>query len=331
MPLQINPSLVPIWRTPTELAIGASPGSQVLRDVSNEQERLIQLLFRGIPEEQIDSIAAGVGLDSDSTKDLIERLRPSLLVSGKTGMNLGELDLRFAEIMRMGFDSNLTSDQVLAIRRKSLGGFQKLGRTELMILSALLEAGFSSFQTDDYGLVNRNDLGELGYHEQFLGFNRINAARAQLGLANSRFTITQPERRRSKETFSVLTANHRINPKDYRGLNVPHVLIEYGIDEVRVSPMITLGQRPCLGCRDLWDAEQDEQWAARTIQLVGRGDQLDDGVGLLMASSIAARTICQFVSDQGAMFSGYRVNLRSREVSEWSWQRHESCKCMTSS
>ena len=328
MPIQINPSLVPIWRSPTDLALGVSRDAQVVQNVSNEQERLIQLLFHGIPEEQFESIAGGVGLEESQTRELVERLKPSLLVSSKRTSFADELDLRFAEIMRMGFETNLTSAQVLALRRKALGGFQNLGRTELMLISALIEAGFANFQTDDYSLVERNDLGELGFHEQFLGFTKINAARTQLGMAASKFTLTQPELRRPKETFAVLSATHRINPKNYRAIKVPHILIEYGIEELRISPLIVHGRRPCLGCRDLWDAENDEHWATTTIQLVARGDQLDDGIGLLMASAIATKSIVQFVNNPELDIPGFRVDLANRQIREWSWQRHDTCQCL---
>ena len=166
-----------------------------------------------------------------------------------------------------------------------------------------------------------------------LGISRLAAARSILANHVGTTELTHAGKRLRKAVrISVLSAMHQVNPSAYRGLQEPHVVIEYGIDELRVSPVIRSGSKPCLSCRDLWSAENDSDWAANAIQLTARNDQLDDGAGLLMATAIAAKTICEFVDHSGGKETeGYKANLKTRGLKTYSWQFHPACQCRTKS
>lgn len=331
MPFQMNPSKVPIWNNETDLRFGLHDESQVLVEVSNAQERLINLLFQGIPEDQLDLVGKSVGLSELETASLVERLKPSLLEPNRSGGNGKALDVRFAEIIRIGFETNNTPESVLANRAETLIHLRSLNRTGLLLIKALSEAGLCLFETLDYNFVRREDLGELSYQPHQLGVSRLAAARELIAPHAGNLQLAHPEPRpKRKPKLITLSAMHRINPSSYRELNVAHIAVEYGIAELHVSPMILPGQTPCLGCRDLWEAENNPEWASVAIQLTARNDHLDDGAGLLLASAIAAKSICEFVDGSTAPISeGFRVSLKTRTVTSFSWAFHPACPCQT--
>lgn len=329
MPFQLNPAKVPIWQNESSLRLGLDDASQTLTEVSNSQERLINLLFKGVPEDQLERVGLSVGLSEIETTGLVEQLRPSLL-NQKSGVTSGDaLDVRFAEIIRIGFETNNTPERVLAKRAVTIIEVRHLNRTGLLLIKALSETGFSRFETLDYGVVQRPDIGELSYEFGQLGISHLAAAREILASNNQRLTITHPSNRTKRAKRIVLvSAMHQVTPSAYRDLDGPHLSIEYGIEKVRVSPVIVPGDTSCLGCRDLWESENNSDWAATAIQLTARNDHLDDGAALLFAVSMATKSICQFV-DSGFLpvTEGFQVSLKNRAVSQNSWQFHPACKC----
>lgn len=330
MPYQLNPSKVPIWKSETELRIGLSDQDQVLQDVDIAQERLINLLFQGVPETGIEQVGTSVGLAERETRELVEKLRPSLLKQHQGDASGTALDVRFAEIVRLGFDTNSAPESVLAKRARTLIQFPKLNRTGLVLIKALTEAGFSRFETLDYESVRREDIGELSYKPEQLGISRLAAAREILDERTGKIAINLPGKRsRKKVDLVVISAMHQIIPQNYRHLETPHIAIEYGIDRLRVSPLITPGSSPCLNCRDLWESENNPNWAAVSIQLTARNDHLDDGAGLLLAAGISAKSICAFTDQAlGASIQGFQVSLKTRQVQSVSWQLHPACDCV---
>lgn len=333
MPFQLNPAKVPIWKNETDLRLGLQEPHQLLEDVSHAQERLINLLFQGIPEDQIGHVGITVGLSEIETAELVDRLRPSLLNQTSRNSNGTSLDVRFAEIIRIGFITNETPESILAKRSLAIVEVRQLNRTGLLILKTLCEAGFRRFETVDYDVVGRADIGELSFTPGQLGISRLAAARTILTDHAGAVELIHAGKRSHKAVrISVITAMHQVNPSAYRAQRDPHLVIEYGIEELRVSPVVSRGTKPCLSCRDLWSAENDADWATNAIQLTARNDQLDDGAGLLMAAAIAAKTICEFVDSAGEKETeGYLANLKTRALKTYSWQFHPACECRATS
>jgi hypothetical protein len=331
MPFQLNPSKVPIWKNETDLRLGLNEQSQTIDDVSHAQERLINLLFQGIPEDQLNTVGKSVGLSEIETSELVDKLRPSLLNNSPRNSIGSALDVRFAEIIRIGFDTDETPESVLTKRANAIVEIRQLNRTGLLLLKTLCEAGFRRFETLDYEVVRRVDVGELSYSPNQLGISRLAAARVILAENNGNFELTHPKKRsRNVVRILVLTAMHQLNPSAYRGLEEHHVVIEYGIEHLRVSPVITPKTNPCLACRDLWSAENDSDWASTAIQLTARNDELDDGSGLLLAAAISAKTICEFVDSTGQKpTEGYLVTLKTRTLKTFGWSFHPACQCLT--
>jgi hypothetical protein len=325
MAVQLNPSKVPIWKSETELQIGISEDAQKLADVTNAQERLIDLLFQGVAEDQLELLGSSVGLTDTETNELVERLKPSLLAPSSSLDNRANLDVRFAEIIRIGFDTSRTPDGVLSNRAATLIQIRKLDRTGLMLLRAFAEAGFRKFETMDFDFVTRNDFGELGYNQTFGGTSRITAARATIEDRATGVEITHASSK-PKPKIVLLSAMHQVSPNEYRDTLDKHLAIEYGIDRLRISPVISPGQSACMGCRDLWKSEQEPDWAATSIQLAARHDHLDDAASLLMAASVTCRIVCSHV-DGVPESGGVEIDLRSRTVTGYGWQFHPTCPC----
>ena len=332
MPYQINPSKVPIWQTETTLKLGNSADDQVLDSVTNSQERLIQLLFRGIAEDQLDTVANSVGLEAFEASELIDRLRPSLLEKPSLNTSATTFNARFAEIIRIGFESNQAPENILSVRSESEILLSSLDRTGLLLARALAEAGFRKLATSDFDMVSRHDVGELGYQAHQLGVARLSAAREVLAQHSSSISITQnPNKPKASPKLITFSGMHRLNPQLYRNLRDPHLVIEYGIDELLLSGVIQPGITACLVCRERWSSEENQNWASTAIQLNARFDELDDSAGLLLATALATKIICAFIDSGGQRSGGgYRVNLKTRAISELTWQPHPGCDCRVS-
>ena len=325
MPVQINPSKIPIWISDTELRLGTSDESQVIQQVTNAQERLINLLFEGVAESQVGLLGRSVGLEEHETEDLIERLRPSLLLNAGSEKSRATVDVRFAELIRIGFQTDQSPTVVLSKRARTRICLEQLDRTGLNLLRILCELGFREFETNDYELVCENDLGELGYPMSLRSVSRLAAARAIVDADDSRVEIVHATAKKPA-ALNVISATHRLMPKDYQNMRVPHLAIEYQMDSVFVSGMLIPSTTACLGCRGRWAAEGDPLWPSESIQLNSRNDQLDDGASVLMACALTARNICNFV-DFEDLGIGNLVDIRSRQIKESSHQSHPGCSC----
>jgi hypothetical protein len=320
--IQINPSKLPIWVGESELQLGVSPDSQTLTELSNAQERLVHLLFHPTPDKQLTLLGDSVGLDEVETSEFVKRLKPSLLTAEGTEDH-ATVELRFAELMRIAFDTDRVAEDILALRTKTAVVIEELNRTGLLLIRALSEMGFRNFFTSDYEKVAKSDLGELGYPIEAVGVSRVTAAREALGV----FGTLKLETAKQVRELRVLSSNHSISPSRYRELTQPHLVIEYGVEAIEVSSVVTPKQTPCIGCRDLWRSEADPNWCNRTIQLALRKDHLDDAAALLVAISLAAKNICNFIDGQSTGTS-FEVRLKTRTFREIGHQNHPACRCV---
>ena len=325
MPIQINPSKFPIWVGENELRLGTTAQDQTLVQVSNAQERLIQLLFEGVAREQLSLVGGSVGLSEFETNNLVDLLRPSLLMDAEVKSDGRAIDVRFAELIRLGFQTNQSPADVLAKRAATVIRIPVLDRTGLNLLRALSELGFRSFLTDDFAAVSAQHGGELGYPKSLLGMSRLSAARSLLEIDKTHVELNHPKGA-GKSALQILNATHRITPSRYQKMPSPWLAIEYRIDSVFVSGIMAPRITPCLGCRELWMAEANQSWATDSIQLSARADHLDDGTSLLMAVALACRNICSYF-DHEIIESGNIVDVVSRKVSESNFQFHPTCSC----
>ena len=74
MALRINPARLPLWRDSNTLQLGMGREAITITNVRADEERLINLLFRGIPEKSLDTLSKTVGIDSPRAEQLMSRL-----------------------------------------------------------------------------------------------------------------------------------------------------------------------------------------------------------------------------------------------------------------
>jgi len=327
MVFQINPSKVPIWLSETEVRLGLEHDSQTIVGLGLAQERLLTMLYQPIAGNQLELVGASVGLDSEEIQGLIDQLKPSLIEATRSGIT-ETTDIRFAEIMRIGFDLCNQPAEVIANRANQIIELKALDRTGLTLIKALFEVGFRSFYAPDYGKVERSDLGKLGYSQHLLGHSRIDAAQRMILSGDDSIVIWQKLPPRKVVRLQVLTSNHAAIPSEYKALTTAHIAVEYSITSSSVSKVVVPRLDPCLSCRDHWAAEGDPHWTQTHIQLKARHDRLDDASSLLAAVSLATRNICRFVDGNGLFETeNFEFNHRTGELSRTGWSFHSRCDC----
>lgn len=75
--LRLAPSHPPLWRTPPSVQLGPDPDG-FLDAVTPWQERLLEALTVGVPEEELDELARRAGAGPDDADAFVRRIRPAL-------------------------------------------------------------------------------------------------------------------------------------------------------------------------------------------------------------------------------------------------------------
>lgn len=89
MTLRLDPALPLVWRSPTELQIGASRPVLVLRDPGELENAVLALLQRGAGRDALHAIVSTLGIPAARLDALLELLSPALReesASGSAGM-----------------------------------------------------------------------------------------------------------------------------------------------------------------------------------------------------------------------------------------------------
>jgi bacteriocin biosynthesis cyclodehydratase domain-containing protein len=81
MPLQLDPSVPLVWRTPTSLQLGIDEPRVQLDQVTAGIERMLTALRAGISPSGWQMLARGAALDTDEADELLNRLAPLLMPS----------------------------------------------------------------------------------------------------------------------------------------------------------------------------------------------------------------------------------------------------------
>ena len=325
MVVRINPAKMILWRTPNDLQIGVED-PVVLEGITQNQERLLALLERGVADEAL----------SHDEPELLNRLAPVLLRASKVQKpTLSGEFIRgaFAELIRASFATNLDGIAVLEARAKISVHLDSLGPGGLLLALGLAACGVGRVLTDDHALVSEHDIGPLAYPRSALGQSRISALSAILNDHPSGMRVEQFDRlteAKGRHSIRVITGQNAMHPASYRKLRskrIPHLAVMFGSSWVSVSPRILGGA--CLGCLDLHKTDADPLWPTLASQLVGRADYLEDARSALFAASMAVGEIARAIDspNQEAEFVGHRLHVASGRVEEWSWPRHPECDC----
>ena len=336
--IKINPARVPVWRSPTSLQLGLGSTSIRLDNLTNPQEQLLQLLYRGVADAAIDDVARDVGASKSETAALVARVAPALIQveekASKRPVEQGVSDpfiaQAFAEIIRASFSTDRDGALVLANRASKRVFISELNRVGLVLLQALATAGVGEICTEDRAVVAGADVGALGYSQADLGRPRVEAARHLL--ARSRQPAKVSVARTSD--FAVTIANHLVsseaNPA-VGGKSTPRLMVELSFDQSRISPVLIAGITSCLDCRITNELEADEGWAAMMTQLKFRTERLDDSQTALLCAGLALERTLSWV-DSGAIGDNQAtiIDHRTGRLSQEVWQIDPDCRCQQS-
>jgi hypothetical protein len=115
MVLRINPSRQPLWRSPTELQIGLESDAPRLRDMTRAQERLIHMLYKGMPNSYLQEASDKLGVPNPN--EILEAISPALIEVTYPQVDEEFVKRNFAEICRAQSTYNHTGESVIAQRK----------------------------------------------------------------------------------------------------------------------------------------------------------------------------------------------------------------------
>ncbi len=336
MALRINPARLPLWRDSNTLQLGMGREAITITNVRADEERLINLLFRGIPEKSLDTLSKTVGIDSPRAEQLMSRLRPALLerVELQTGPALTDefVQQAFAEIIRASFEHNRDGQTVVA--KRSIRGvtLANLDRVTLALALGLAASGIGNLTCLDSTPVSIADTGSLGFDRSFLGIPKSQALAALIGRTVQPAQVTF-SRTRNSDDLLIASAHHPLSQADL--LDLFHdqttrvsLVIELGIETSRVSPVLVPAISPCLDCRNIKFADKDSNWAGLASQLRSRKERLDDSQTALLCAGLALEKALRFLD--GLAPNAFESNLldhRSGMIFNESWGWHPDCGC----
>mgnify|MGYP000081206131 FL=1 len=337
MVIKINPARVPVWRSPTSLQLGLGNTSIRLDNLTNPQEQLLQLLYRGVADASIDDVARDVGASKSETAALVARVAPALIQVEETALKRAPeqrspdpfIAQAFAEIIRASFSTDRDGALVVANRASKRVFINELNRVGLLLLQALATAGIGEICTEDRTLVTSSDVGALGYSQLDIGRTRVEAATALLARSQ------QPAKLSLARTsdFVVMIANHLVSSEATPAVGqkqIPRLMVELSFDQSRISPALIAGVTSCLDCRITSELEADEGWAAMMTQLKFRTERLDDSQTALLCAGLALERTLSWV-DSGAIGDNQStvIDHRTGRLRHEVWQIDPECHCQS--
>lgn len=325
MAKRINPAKALLWRNATDVQLGIE-NPLILRDVTPEDERLLNLLQRGIPDDSV----------TEAQKNLIERIAPALVDFGvvkKPRLSHEFMQGAFAELIKASFATDRDGVSVLEARAGVTVQLDSLGNGGLLLARGLAAAGVGRIISEDSNRVTAQEVNPLGYRKIQTGMPRIEAAQQLLSESHSAMRLDHlagltPAKR--KHLLKVLITGSAIDPRRFRELvdrNLPHLCVFFEPGRVSVSPVIS--SSACLGCLDLERTETDPAWPAIASQVIGRVDYLEDARSALFAAAMVVGEVLRAIDspERERDFVGHRLDVVSGRVTEWSWPRRLDCYC----
>jgi len=345
MVIKINPARLALWRDTQTLQLGLGREAVTIENVGDAEERLINLLFRGIATESLPDVGSSLGLQAEDSESLMRRLRPALLdearePKGERVDSLQEEFVRqaFAEIIRASFETNLEGRDVLASRANHAVSIMQLNKTSLLLALALAAAGIGGIICNDDSPIELADTGHLGFDRSQIGkpknlvlsemFNKSKAPCQLIGRGEA-------SRLAKACGLKVVVAHHPLAMADFAEFKTSGqpkgsalLAIELGVEVSRVSPVIVAGITACLDCRNLTETDRDDSWAALASQLRFRKERLDDAQTSLLCAGFALEKSLRYLdAHQPTSFEATNVDHRTGLVQLQTWQKHPGCGC----
>ena len=293
---QINPSLARIWHSENVRQYGYS-NPKLIPIESESQHRLVDILEQGVTNVQFDNLTKLAKIQPRELNLMLTRLAPLIRQTSSflPELDQSEVELRFAEIMRVFLADFKDPAAVMKKRGLAKVFVASLGRTGLLAAKALYTAGIGSIITFDGTRVRQPDTNELGYAPMAIGLTRHEAAKQHLGKKREELQLhTRLTDGLDRISAALLIANDVTDPADYQvwmTRDVPHISICFTESGASISQLVTPGVTPCLACSEIYRMQEDPSWLATVTQLSQLDRDLADSVSMLAAVSVAVRRI----------------------------------------
>ena len=345
---RINKAQPALWRDPNTIQIGFGYNSVAIEELSIAQQQIIEALYSGVVEGQQEVLDETFKAAKGTTQDLIARLGSVMEAKESSSNKFGPWqELAFAELARAALDYDVNPEMVLAERWQRAVHIDQLDKSGSVLAKGLLASGVGKVVTHDDGRVLNTDLGELGYSKEDLGKSRFETLKQELQRlslpkeTNKRFLDLNVKPSKALKISIAITIGHlATRPATYiRWLNrdVPHININFEMNETKISPIIIPGETPCLNCLAEYEVDKDPAWPALASQLIDLPRTRDDSASLLSATGLALRTMLRHL-DQSAGFKvskdeeneysqGYRLDYRTGNVERTKYSFHKLCNC----
>lgn len=293
---QINPSLARIWHSENVRQYGYS-SPKLIPIESESQHRLVDILEQGVTNVQFDNLATLAKIQPRELNQMLTRLAPLIRQTSSflPELDQSEVELRFAEIMRVFLADFKDPAAVMKKRGLAKVFVSSLGRAGLLATKALYTAGVGTIVTFDGTRVRPKDTNELGYVPMAIGLTRHDAAKQQLGKKREALQLhTRLTDGLDRMSAALLISNDVVNPAEYQvwmTRDVPHVAICFTESGASISQLVAPGITPCLACSEIFRMQEDPSWLATVTQLSQLDRDLADSVSMLAAVSVAVRRI----------------------------------------
>ena len=139
MVLRINPSRMPLWRSPTEMQFGLDIDAPRIRDLTQAQERLIKMLYRGMPDNFLPEAARNLGVENH--EEILQAVSPVLLNVTFPQVDEDFVNRNFAEICRAQSTYNHSGEAVIAKRKLHAVYLSECGATTKLLTDSLSNSG----------------------------------------------------------------------------------------------------------------------------------------------------------------------------------------------
>lgn len=302
---QINPSLARIWHSENVRQYGYSNPKLIPID-SESQHRLVDILEQGVTNVQFDNLTKLAKIQPRELNLILTRLAPLIRQTSSflPELDQSEVELRFAEIMRVFLADFKDPAAVMKKRGLAKVFISNLGRTGLLAAKALYTAGIGTIITFDGTRVRQPDTNELGYAPMAIGLTRHEAAKQHLGKKREELQLhTRLTDGLDRISAALLIANDVTDPADYQvwmTRDVPHISICFTESGASISQLVAPGLTACLACSEIYRMQEDPSWLATVTQLSQLDRDLADSVSMLAAVSVAVRRILNQIDDPTA-------------------------------
>lgn len=117
---RIDPTLPLVWRSPTDLQLGATTARVILRDAGDLESGLITALRHGASDSTLVTIGTGLGAPADDVRRLLTALEPAF-ASDQGHAGAASAPSTVGEPMRIALDADALVETHLARSLESLG------------------------------------------------------------------------------------------------------------------------------------------------------------------------------------------------------------------